>query len=337
MSDYSKLILIFGQPRSGTTWIGKIFDSHPWTIYRHEPDRYRPLAIPPLALPSPNEEAHAKLSAFASGLVDIRSTVVASKPPVFPKAYFSRPQYELFRTSAAISNLLGKTIGLTECFYVPHIPLDKTRVVWKSINSVGRIGLIMQALPGSKMVFIVRHPCGQIASMLKMDQHLRKQGYYGMADDFKHFELLLESDVAQKYKLSVSQLRSLSDVERLAWRWVIYNEKAIVELQQLADAMVVRYEDVCLDPPRFVKAMFDHVGLEVSAQTTNFLRRSTSSENARYYSVFKDPAVSAWKWRTQLSGTQIDLIYGITTDTPPGALALAQSVPAAAGDTEQPV
>src|SRR5690348_15459254 len=33
-----KLVLLLGMPRSGTSWLGKIFDSHPAVIYRHEPD-----------------------------------------------------------------------------------------------------------------------------------------------------------------------------------------------------------------------------------------------------------------------------------------------------------
>ena len=33
-----EMILIQGRPRSGTTWLGKIFDSHPNVVYRHEPD-----------------------------------------------------------------------------------------------------------------------------------------------------------------------------------------------------------------------------------------------------------------------------------------------------------
>ena len=38
-------ILILGSPRSGTTWLAKIFDSHPDILYRHEPDE--------LTLPEP--------------------------------------------------------------------------------------------------------------------------------------------------------------------------------------------------------------------------------------------------------------------------------------------
>ena len=31
-------IVILGAPRSGTTWLAKIFDSHPQVTYLHEPD-----------------------------------------------------------------------------------------------------------------------------------------------------------------------------------------------------------------------------------------------------------------------------------------------------------
>jgi len=34
----NRIILVFGMPRSGTTWLGKIFDSHMDLIYLHEPD-----------------------------------------------------------------------------------------------------------------------------------------------------------------------------------------------------------------------------------------------------------------------------------------------------------
>ena len=35
-------ILVLGYPRSGTTWLAKIFDSHPDILYRHEPDELSP-------------------------------------------------------------------------------------------------------------------------------------------------------------------------------------------------------------------------------------------------------------------------------------------------------
>ena len=44
----SRSILVVGLPRSGTTWIGKIFDSHPRTLYLHEPDSAVPMNGIPL-------------------------------------------------------------------------------------------------------------------------------------------------------------------------------------------------------------------------------------------------------------------------------------------------
>jgi hypothetical protein len=35
---YARLLLVVGAPRSGTTWLGKILDSHPHVVYRHEPN-----------------------------------------------------------------------------------------------------------------------------------------------------------------------------------------------------------------------------------------------------------------------------------------------------------
>src|SRR5215472_7584402 len=38
----SRAVLLLGAPRSGTTWLGKIFDSHPNVLYRNEPDTELP-------------------------------------------------------------------------------------------------------------------------------------------------------------------------------------------------------------------------------------------------------------------------------------------------------
>ena len=43
-------IFIFGVPRSGTTWLAKIFDSHPATLLRHEPDTVNPTAAIPFIM-----------------------------------------------------------------------------------------------------------------------------------------------------------------------------------------------------------------------------------------------------------------------------------------------
>src|SRR5580698_1469066 len=47
-------ILVLGAPRSGTTWLAKIIDSHPDVLYRHEPDETiaAPSPLTPDSLPA---------------------------------------------------------------------------------------------------------------------------------------------------------------------------------------------------------------------------------------------------------------------------------------------
>ena len=36
--QFGSRVMLVGSPRSGTTWMAKIIDSHPQVLYRHEPD-----------------------------------------------------------------------------------------------------------------------------------------------------------------------------------------------------------------------------------------------------------------------------------------------------------
>ena len=80
-------ILIFGQPRSGTTWIGKLFDSHPDTLYRHEPDSVRKLSLPLFPARQEAPQFREDLEKFIASLPVMRSPEVVGKQPLFPKSY----------------------------------------------------------------------------------------------------------------------------------------------------------------------------------------------------------------------------------------------------------
>ena len=73
----NSLILLMGLPRSGTTWIAKMFDSHPRTVYLHEADRGEILRSMPLAPDVSDAQALRPVTeAFAHSLLKIRDTHV---------------------------------------------------------------------------------------------------------------------------------------------------------------------------------------------------------------------------------------------------------------------
>ena len=317
-----KVILLMGMPRSGTTWLGKIFDSHPDTLYRHEPDRVRRIeAVPLLAEAAHAESYRTAINEFAASLPYIRVTKVTSTLPIFPKRYYSRPQLLVRRLSILAAKLGARLVGELP---VPEVVDNRTLaglpIVWKSIESLGRLGVLCRILPASPSVLILRHPCGYIASVLRGESMGRLPTRTLAHEDYGVYEMLLETEQARRHGLTIDQIRRMPRVARLAWRWVLFNEKAMDDTEGLAHCTVVRYEDVCRDPQAQARKLFDCAGLRWNDQTETFIRRSTASEHNAYYSIFKDPLKSAYKWKNELEAADIERAVSVVRDSKPGKL-----------------
>jgi hypothetical protein len=309
----TNLTLISGSPRSGTTWLGKIFDSHPDTLYRHEPDRACKTSEIPWIVPiSEVDKYRATVKAYFDALADQHSTRVSGKLPFFHKSYHSSIEYRLRQLIILGAKVSQKYIGDID---IPDLVDWKknpnVNVVLKLNHSLGRLGVISRSLNGSRIILIIRHPCGQIASVIRGEALQKFDHTDSHSEDYGIFRILLDTEEARWHGLTMEGLKELAPVERLAWRWVLANEKAIKELEGLENCKIVRYEDLATKPMRIAKDLFRFAGLGWNPQTEGFIRKSVSSEDKRYYSVFKDPSKSAFKWREELSDTDIERIVRI--------------------------
>ena len=113
----------------------------------------------------------------------------------------------------------------------------------------------------------------------------------------------------------------------MAWRWVLFNEKASRDASFSARNLVTYYEDVCRDPQRLVREMFEFCGLDMDEQSREFIAASTGASKSGYYSVYKDPEVSAWRWRDELESRTIDSILAIAERSDIGAHYLSMNPP----------
>ncbi|MGH8182761.1 MAG: sulfotransferase, partial [Rhodanobacteraceae bacterium] len=139
-------ILVFGMPRSGTTWIGKLFDSHPDTLYRHEPDSVRRLNMPPFPEKAETLRYRAELEQFVCQLPRMRSPEVVGKQPLFPKNYQSAAELAAYRVSVLAAKAASRLRRHFPCLYRPTAEgYPQARVVWKSIVSQGRLGACIDA------------------------------------------------------------------------------------------------------------------------------------------------------------------------------------------------
>lgn len=306
------IILLFGMPRSGTTWVGKIFDSHPETLYRHEPDSWGLLNDIPLLVSAESYGRYtAKVQDFVSQLPQMRRLKVAASLPLFPKRYYSPSAFALRRASVGAAKLIGRAVGeINVPEWMDRKDRCPIRPVWKSIESVGRFGVIARALPHSRAILILRHPCGHVASVLRGESAHKFTGDT-TSEDWDLFDMLLELPQAKRHGLTRAALEKMQAVERLAWRWVLFNEKALEECDALAHAHVLRYEDLCRAPADVAHDLFAFAELSWDAQTANFLQRSTTTERDAYYSIFRNPEKSANRWRSELSADQIAQIMAV--------------------------
>lgn len=316
-------ILLFGMPRSGTTWLGKIFDSHPTTMYRHEPDTWRPLVeLPMLADPGQASGYRDRVERYVDEVVRMRADRVCGKQPIFPKAYASGLATQMHRAGAAISKVAGRCGITLPVLGVPRPPARRDwQLVWKSIESLGRVGLLIECLPQAKAVQIVRHPCGYVGSVLRGEAASRFT-HGGAAEDFGIFAMLCETARARQRGLNVAAFRAMHPVERLAWQWLLLNEKARDDAAPSARHVVLIYEELCFEPQRVTERLFEFAGLPMSRQTTDFLARSTRTRREDYYSVFKDPLASAWRWQRDLPAADIQRVLAVAAQCDLGAVYL---------------
>ncbi len=314
---YDNLILVSGMPRSGTTWIGKIFDSHPDTIYLHEPDSHDKIKIPLAADCRQLDHYREVMRHWVDSLKNNTAVEVRGKLPLFSKRYLSGISTFIFNRNVEIAKI-GQRFSLR----FPIINVWKKSsghgiTVWKSIQSTGRVGVLARGLDGIKIVQIIRHPAGHVASILR-GRAMNK--FDSSVDDDNVLKQLLATEQARRRPERLADLRRMSLEERQAWRWAVFNDKAIEELEGIADAMIIRYEDICRHPVREAKKIFAFTGLPWDVQTEEFLGYSTGENREGYYSVRKKSIEVAQRWQRELTPAQVSRIMAMVAESRAGKL-----------------
>lgn len=305
-------ILLFGMPRSGTTWIGKLFDSHPDTLYRHEPDSVRLLSLPHFPDTQTAPQYRDELEKFLASLPRLRSPKVVGKQPLFRKDYQSAAALLAYRASVTFAKAASRVRKNYPCLYRPTAEGYKpARLVWKSIESLGRLAVCVEAFPDARAIHLMRHPCGYVASILRGEAARRFDSLKPSADDIWLLRLLLDTPTAKIHGIKLNDIKQLTPEERLAWRWVLMQEKILADVADCERVLTVRYEDVCATPLAMTRRMFEFTGLGWQPQTEEFVRASTEATNTGYYSVFKDPQGAAERWRSELAPPVIERIQRI--------------------------
>lgn len=316
--DTASPILILGLPRSGTTWLAKIFDSHPDTLYRHEPDiALREDGLPAICTPEEWPRYRAAARDYLLRLLELRTFRVAGPLPYFAKSYRG-PATAMVRNASALAlSAAAKVMGAGKAIQQIPVPdyiaprnARSTRTVVKSVSADGRVGLFAEAMPEARIIYLIRNPFGQVSSRLRGIS----LGKMGMPVDPNRWTGISRLKQARAHELTRERFVAMAPLEQLAWYWMIMNEKAIDELSGRPSVRVVRYEDLCDDPVEVTRELFAFAGLDLLPQTEAFIAESSQYEGAeRYYQVKKNTQEVAQRWRTELAGDEQERIRDVVS------------------------
>ena len=305
-------VLLHGLGRSGTSWLMKILDHHPASLTSHEPEGFVS------ALKGDALGSVGAIQAYIDALFDQRALRAMRKRPILRKDY---------RHALAHRARVGMLYGLSGLSRA-------VRPLAKRINRVqipdlaqGRIGFHVvkcvshtQAIPSLlehgqdfKCIFIIRHPCGQIHSMLKGGRSGKMPGRYFLPD--RDMMAAIPDYVTGAHDL---QEKDFSNLEISAHRWAVINHHAVEAVRGSENAYLMRYEDLCADPIGEARKLFDWLGLGLHADCEAFLRQSVEAEADAegYHDLVRNPRLAADKWRSEMPAEDVETVLSICRRTP---------------------
>lgn len=293
-------ILIVGAPRSGTTWLAKIFDSHPDVIYRHEPDAMIPLS----------DSIRANVALW----VQCHDARAAGKRPFFRKSWQPAPARLLF-ISLAYAEAAAHRLGLP-AWPLPDLgDTSRARVVIKSVRLSAAVGDFARAYPSGRALLILRHPCGQVASVMRGARDRR----FDLAKPGTDLPLdeAGATAFAARHGVNEAEFRRLPDAAKYAWGWRAFNETACASIAGQNNARIVVYKELCVDPVAQARAILEWAGLPWHTQTEAFLAQSTNHDGpAGYYDVLRNSIAAVDHWRTSMTQEDQDAVRAVVRDSP---------------------
>lgn len=255
-----RVISIHGAPRSGTSWLGKIFDSHPDVAYRFQPlFSYRFKGI--INADSTPDDVHNfldKLYAVNDDEFILQQPQIArgAHPPAFKK------------------NASPGVMVMKEVRYHYVIPT------------------LLKAVPGIKIIGLVRHPCGAINSWLKAPR-----------------EFLPEWNVMTEWHDAPAKNQGRREEYYGFTRWKELARQFLTMQQENTNSFyLVHYDLLVSNLEEEILKLFDFCDLDVPDQVENFLHASQQSEIEDADSVFRTPGVSE-RWKAELNPVVRNAIY----------------------------
>lgn len=297
-------VLVTGAHRTGTTWVGKMLAANPQTAYISEPLN---VLHRPGVLSAPVQRWY--------------TYICAQNEAQFLPAFEQMLRFRYHGVAEALSlrsakdvGRMGRDLGIfLRGWLRRQRPLIKDPfAVFSAPWFAGRLGC--------QVVITVRHPAAFASSLKRLNWPF----------DFSHLleQPLLMRDWLEPYREEMLRLlppqgeASANDViaqAGLLWR-LVYQAVAQYR-QQFPQFLIVRHEDLSLDPLGGFRQLYQALGLAFTPQVQETILASSSSENPQelsnrsVHAVRLDSRASLHNWKRRLTGEEITRVRSLTEET----------------------
>lgn len=269
-------------PRTGTSWTGRVLGFAPGYTYYREPDNFAHVEgaeryIPYLYLPrgGDHEPYRRHMDRALSGKVATPFTMRDTPGPI-------------------LSRLPRRWRGLGR--RLPALYLRKPNTIVKLVHSSLALDWLQAQYPSAAIVYLLRHPCGQFASVKRLGWEPKPHRLLwndALMEDYLHpFEEVLRS--AETFW------------ERAGALWGATNHVVYRQYEEGSDRALVPFEWLCQDPARRFQTLFDYLGLAWTQEAEAFVEGHADERSHRPYSLKRKSEEQIDRWQAEVSSEEID-------------------------------
>lgn len=163
-----------------------------------------------------------------------------------------------------------------------------------------------------RVVVTVRHPAAFASSLKRLNWPF----------DFRDLldQPLLMRDHLEPFRADMERIRPDDVIGQSALLWRMVYRVVHADVERIPSIVIVRHEDLSLDPVAGFARTFESLGLAYTAKVQETIRTSSSSENPvelssrKVHSVKLDSRANLENWKKRLSADEITRIRDLTED-----------------------
>jgi Sulfotransferase family len=310
--DARASVVVFGLPRSGTTWTATALAAATGASVVHEPDNEKEqlaalvakkdLGRFPVLAPGAHSPAYQAL--WRSALSGASGRSVGRRSRAAQRVWAAIPQQRRERALLGHPGPAARAAMLLQLLAPPAMaPTPRPQLVVKSVHAPLALDFLLSTFSLPRVVVVVRHPANVMSSLIELDLPDRDR------------ELDRDERVISRYvqPWGVPQPGRGREA-RAAWQVCLLTSALLEVAEQHPRVVLAVHEDLCRSPMSEFRRICDRLNVEWTDGGDDFLRKS--NRPGAGFELRRVTVEEPDRWVTRLGETAVDILRSVMASFP---------------------